>query len=107
MIARAVQAGHLEDLRTPKTEWVQLLREFSPIVHLGAADPPMLISNPRIDPLPAASPGSAIHHALFGVKLKERADAVGVVCLLRIEEQNPSLPTPEDFLIEHLTYTLE
>jgi acetyl esterase/lipase len=107
MIARAVQAGHLEDLRTPKPEWVQTLREFSPIVHLGAADPPMMISNPRIDPLPAASPGSAIHHALFGVKLKERADAVGVICLLRIEEQNPSLPTPEDFLIEHLTYTLE
>jgi arylformamidase len=108
MIARAVQAGSPEELRTPKPEWVQLLREFSPIVHLGAGDPPMLISHPRVDPLPASSASSAIHHALFGVKLKEKADTAGVTCLLRIEDQNAaSVPSPEDFLLEHLSYTLQ
>jgi hypothetical protein len=64
----------------------------------------VLISNPRVDPLPATTPGSAIHHAIFGVKLKERCDAAGVTCVLRIEEKaDAATPTPEKFLLDHLT----
>jgi hypothetical protein len=35
-------------------------------------------------------------------KLKEKADAAGVVCLLRIEEQPGDAPQPEAFLVEQL-----
>jgi hypothetical protein len=63
-----------------------------------------LISIPRVDPLPATSAGSAIHHAIFGVKLKEKCDAAGVACVLRIEEKaDASIPLPEEFLLQHLT----
>ena len=66
-------------------------------------NPPMLISNPKMDPLPATNAGSAIHHALLGVKFEERAKAVGATCIVRIEAQPvPGTPTPEAFLIQHL-----
>ena len=51
----------------------------------------------------STSAGSAIHHAIFGVKLKEKCDAAGVTCVLRIEEKvDAAVPTPEAFLLEHL-----
>ena len=103
MIARAVGAKKLDELQQPRPEWVELLHEFSAITHVGAGDPPVLIQNPRVDPLPATSAGSAIHHAIFGVKLKEKADAAGVTCILRLQDQPEATPEPESFLIEHLT----
>jgi arylformamidase len=104
MMARAVGAKKLDELKEPKPEWVKLLREFSPLTHVSKGDPPTLISNPRVDPLPAPSAGSAIHHAVFGVKLKEKCDAASVTCVLRIEEKpNASVPTAEDFLLQHLS----
>ncbi len=103
MIARAVGAKKLEEVKKPRAEWVRLLSEFSPITHVSADDPPVLISNPRVDPLPATSPGSAIHHALFGMKFQEKAAAVGGSCILRIEEQaTAATPKPEEFLLTHL-----
>lgn len=104
MIARAVGAKKLEDLKNPRPEWLALLHEFSAITHVSAGDPPVLVSNPRMDTLPATSAGSAIHHAIFGVKLKEKAVAAGVTCVLRLEESSDdSVPTPEQFLLDHLT----
>jgi len=102
MIARAVGAKKLDELQHPRPEWLPLLHEFSAITHVSAGDPPVLVSNPRVDPLPATSAGSAIHHAIFGVKLKEKADAAGVTCILRIQEQPDATPEPEPFLVEHL-----
>lgn len=102
MIARAVGAKKLEDLKQPKPEWVELLHEFSAITHVSAGDPPVMIQNPQVDPLPATSAGSAIHHAIFGVKLKEKADAVGVACILRLQDQPGTTAEPEAFLIAHL-----
>jgi acetyl esterase/lipase len=103
MIARAVGAKKLEEMKEPRAEWVRLLREFSPITHVSADDPAVLISNPRVDPLPATSPGSAIHHALFGMKFQEKTTAVGGSCILRIEDQaTTATPSPENFLLKHL-----
>lgn len=103
MISRAVGAARLEDVNAPGPEWRRLLREASPIRHVSAGDPPVLISNPAMDPLPATTPGSAIHHALFGQKFKEAADAVGVTCILRLEKAPAGgVPTPEEFLLRYL-----
>lgn len=103
MISRAVGAANLTDMKTPGEEWIRLLREASPIRHVSAGDPPVLISNPAMDPLPATTPGSAIHHALFGQKFKEAADAVGVTCVLRLESAPArGVPTPEEFLLRCL-----
>ncbi len=102
MIGRAVGMKKGEDVRKPKAEWIKLLHEFSPITHLSKDDPPMLISNPRVDPLPATSAGSGIHHAVLGIKFAEQAKTLGATCILRIEAQPSDTPTPEQFLIKHL-----
>ncbi|MEQ1862438.1 MAG: kelch repeat-containing protein [Chthoniobacteraceae bacterium] len=108
MIARAVGAKKLDEMKSPSAAWTALLREFSPINHVSHDDPPVLISNPKFDPLPAANAGSAIHHAIFGTKLKEKADAARVPCVLRIEDQkDKAAPTPEEFLIKHLLSATE
>ncbi len=102
MIARAVGAKNAEDLEHLDAESAALLREFSSIHHVSPGDPPLLISNPRVDPLPATTPGIAIHHAIFGVKLKEEADVAGVPCILRIQDRPDATPEPASFLIDQL-----
>ncbi len=103
MIARAVGVAKGESVRKPRPEWTKLWHEFSPITHLSKDDPPILISNPRMDPLPAANAGSAIHHAMLGVKFQERAKTVGAKCILRLEATPESgAPTPEEFVLQHL-----
>ena len=106
MIARAVGVKKGEDIRKPRPEWTKVLHEFSPITHVSKDDPPILISNPKIDPLPATSAGSAIHHAMLGMKFQERAKAVGATCFLRIESAPAAdTPTPEAFLLRYLKAT--
>lgn len=102
MIARAVGAKKLDELEKPKPEWLKLLREFSAINHVTADDPPVMVQNPRVDPLPAANQGIAIHHAIFGVKLKEKADAVGARCIVRLQDKPEATQDPESFLVEQL-----
>ncbi len=102
MISRAVGAEKLEDMENPKPEWMKLLREFSSINHVTADDTPVMVQNPRVDPLPAADRGIAIHHAIFGVKLKEKADAVGAKCILRLQDKPDATQDPESFMVEQL-----
>lgn len=104
MVPRAVGGRNWEDARTRNPQWLALLREFSPINHVSAGDPPVLLLYPTFGAIPATDAGAGIHHAMFGQKLKERADALGVPCVLRIEDQktNALTPTPHDFLFEHL-----
>lgn len=102
MIARAVGAKKLDELEKPKPEWLKLLREFSAINHVTPDDPPVMVQNPRVDPLPSANQGIAIHHAIFGVKLKEKTDAVGTKCVLRLQDKPEATQDPETFLVEHL-----
>ncbi len=103
MIRRAVNARTLEDIKA-KPELLKLLQEFSPINHLSADDPPILITYPEAGPLPAPNAGAAIHNAIFGVKFKEKADAAGVTCILKIEKEPAAatLPTIEGFLLKYL-----
>ena len=104
VIPRCVGVKNWAEVRQHPEKWRDLLLECSVLPHLSADDPPILLSFPRIDPLPATSAGSAIHHAIFGMKLKEKADAVGVPCILRIQDQAATHPTPEPevFLVKHL-----
>lgn len=102
MIRRAVLIRNAEELKS-KPQLAKLLVEFSPVNHVTADDPPMFLSYPSFGPLPAPDAGSAIHHANFGVKFKEKADAVGANCTLRIDDKaDASTPLPDEFLVKAL-----
>ncbi len=77
MIYTAVGAANYVELTNNLASYEALLNEFSPITHMDANDPPLYLSYPSDMTLPAATAAAAIHHGMFGVKLKEQADAIG------------------------------
>ena len=78
------------DADNPK--FFRLFEDSSPINHLTADDPPVLVFfNQRNDPLPPDSSGEEhIHHPKFGFALKEKADRLGVPCELILREDHPA-----------------
>lgn len=63
-----------------------LIEEMSAINHVDPGDPPTYMTyNQENDSLPPnADPRAGIHHPIFGIKLKEALDAVGVEAILVI-----------------------
>ncbi len=103
MIWRAVGATNQAEVYERYPEYRKLYGEFSPINHVSRRDPPVLLLYPTPTPLPAPDGGTAIHHAMLGVKLKEKADDVGARCELRYADK-PDQSSDEivEFLLKHL-----
>lgn len=80
-----------DELETPKAH--RLYDEAAPINYLSEGDPPVFTFYTRSMtplPLPAdADAGLVIHHPQFGVVLKERMQALGINCILRLPEDYP------------------
>ena len=70
-----------------------MYKEFSPFNHLTADDPPLLMTYPKDMTLPSKNAGHGIHHGMYGVKVKERADQLGTECHLLI----PGTSTSEEY----------
>jgi arylformamidase len=81
-----------------------LYEEFSPINHLTADDPPLLMTYGNDMTLPSKDAGHGIHHGLYGVKMKEKADRVGHETHLLIEGVSVSeqYESAQDFLLKVL-----
>lgn len=77
MIYNSVGAGSYANLMANYAQYKPLLDEFSPINHMDADDPPLFLSYSSDMTLPPATSAAAIHHGMFGVKLKEQAGAIG------------------------------
>jgi acetyl esterase/lipase len=94
--------GEAEDPR-----FFSLFEDSSPINHLTADDPPILVFfSQRNEPLPPNSPGAEhIHHPKFGFALKEKADRLGVPCTLILREEYPK-GFPVDRFVEFFRTTL-
>jgi acetyl esterase/lipase len=58
--------------------------EFSPINHVSKDDPPLFMQCDADLSVPARHASHGIHHPLFGVKMKEQADRVGMECHLQV-----------------------
>ncbi|MCF7816454.1 MAG: alpha/beta hydrolase [Kiritimatiellales bacterium] len=77
MIYQAVGAANYAAMMANYAQYKPLLDEFSPINHMDAGDPPLFLTYSANMTLPPATPAAAIHHGTFGVKLKEKAAAIG------------------------------
>ncbi|QDU26616.1 Carboxylesterase NlhH [Anatilimnocola aggregata] len=58
--------------------------EFSPFNHVSRDDPPLFMSCDADLTVPARHASHGIHHPVFGVKLKEKSDSVGMECHLLV-----------------------
>ena len=67
-------------------------------------DPPLFLAYGKDVTLPPRDVGHAIHHPLFGIKLKEKSDQVGHECHLLIPgtSQPDAYPTGVEFLFAQL-----
>lgn len=81
-----------------------LYREFSPYNHLDADDPPLLMTYGNDMTLPSKDAGHGIHHPVYGVKMKQKADQVGHECHLLIQGVSTSeqYSDAKEFLLDKL-----
>jgi len=104
MINMAVGEQTIEGALANYEKYRPLYVEFSPINHLTADDPPLLMTYGNDMTLPSKDAGHGIHHPVYGVKMKEKADAVGQESHLLIEGVSPSdkYESVQDFLFDVL-----
>ena len=86
----------------------ELTRELSALSLISSDDPPIFMrySQKPDDPIPEdprIAGGWKIHHVIFGVKLKEKMDALGVESHLKYPGNIIAYKWEQDFLIERLT----
>ena len=77
------------------------IKEYSPIEHASADDPPMLLAYTGV-PQPAGQPQlNSVHGAAFGIHFKERMDALGVECHVAYPV------SPEDENAPHIQFLIQ
>jgi acetyl esterase len=92
-----------DEVNTPRA--FKLYEAASPINFLSAGDPPVyaFYLEARGPVPPNAKAGQGIHHILFGLKLKEQMDRLGIECIVRHRDEGASSePEMVRFLAKHL-----
>lgn len=84
MINMAVGEPTIEGALQNYEKHKAIYAEFSPYNHLDAKDPPLFMTYGNNMTLPSQDAGHGIHHPVYGVKLKEKADKAGQECHLLI-----------------------
>lgn len=85
MIAKAVGEATIENAMKNYEKHRPRYVEFSPYNHVSKGDPPLLMTYGNDMTLPSKNVGHGIHHPVYGVKMKEKADGLGVECHLLIK----------------------
>lgn len=104
MIYMAVGEQTLEAALANYAQHRDLYVEYSPYNHVSADDPPLLMTYGGDMTLPSKNAGHGIHHAVYGVKLKEKADSVGMECHLLIPgaSESEQYGGVDEFLMDKL-----
>lgn len=84
MINMAVGERTIEGALRNYDRYRALYREFSAWNHVSSDDPPLFMTYGGDMTLPSKNAGHGIHHPVYGVRMKERADAAGMECHLLI-----------------------
>ncbi len=104
MINMAVGEKTMEEALANYDKHKPLYVEFSAYNHVDRQDPPIFMSYGSDMTLPSKDAGHGIHHPVYGQKLKEKCDAVGVECHLMIPgvSKSDKYANANDFLIGKL-----
>ena len=104
MIYKSVGGKSMQEVMENYKQHEALFKEFSPYNHLTADDPPLLMTYNNNMKLPSENAGHGIHHPVYGVKMKEKADQVGTECHLLIPgvSKSKKYATFDEFLMDKL-----
>ncbi|NQT87519.1 alpha/beta hydrolase [bacterium] len=83
MIWKTVGAKNVDELKANWPKFKTLALECSPLTHVSKDDPPVFVKYGKPGPVPVLK-GDGIHHAGFGLMLKEKCDALGLECTVEI-----------------------
>ncbi len=84
MICMAVGEQSIEGALKNYEKHRALYAEFSPYNHLDQKDPPLFMTYRNNMKLPSENAAHGIHHPVYGLKLKKKADHLGHECHLLI-----------------------
>ena len=101
MINMAVGEETIEGALKNYDKHAELYREFSAYNHVSKDDPPLLMTYGNNMKVPSENAGHGIHHPVYGVKMKEKCDEVGMECHLLISGVSTSekYPGKNDFIL--------
>ena len=104
MINMAVGEETIEGALANYDRHRDLYVEFSPYNQLTADDPPLLMTYGNNMTLPSENAGHGIHHPVYGLKMKEKADRAGHETHLLIEgvSRSGKYASAQDFLLAKL-----
>lgn len=104
MIANAVGEKSIETALENYDQHQALYREFSSFNHVSEGDPPLYMRYKVDMELPSRDAGHGIHHPVFGVKMKEKCDELGVDCHLLVPgtDYQSEFKTEAEFLLDFL-----
>ncbi|MFT5409581.1 MAG: arylformamidase [Verrucomicrobiales bacterium] len=101
MINMAVGEKTIEGALKNYAKHAALFKEFSSYNHVSKDDPPLFMNYGNDMTLPSKNAGHGIHHPVYGVKMKEKCDQVGMECHLRIKgvSESEKYPGPNEFIL--------
>lgn len=104
MINMAVGEKTIEGALKNYEKHKYLYREFSPYNHMSKGDPPLFMSYGNDMTVPSKNAGHGIRHPVYGVKMKEKADAAGVECHLVIKgvSESKKYKNANEFIFDKL-----
>ncbi|MBL4882922.1 MAG: alpha/beta hydrolase [Planctomycetaceae bacterium] len=104
MINKAVGEATIEGALKNYDKHEALYKEFSPYNHLTADDPPLLMTYGNDMTLPSKNAGHGIHHPVYGLKMKEKADSLKHEChlIIRGVSKSEQYSSSTQFLMDKL-----
>lgn len=104
MIANAVGEPNAEAALANYEKHEAHYKEFSAYNHVSKGDPPLFMTYGSDMTLPSKNAGHGIHHPVYGMKMKEKCDEMGVECHLVIRgvSESEKYKSANDFLFAKL-----
>ncbi len=104
MIANAVGEPNAEAALANYDKHEAHYKEFSAYNHVSKGDPPLFMSYGSDMTLPSKNAGHGIHHPVYGLKMKEKCDEMGVECHLVIRgvSESEKYKNANEFLFDKL-----
>ncbi|MDF1754546.1 MAG: alpha/beta hydrolase [Verrucomicrobiales bacterium] len=104
MINMAVGEKTIEGALENYEKHAELYREFSAYNHVSKDDPPLLMTYGNNMKLPSENAGHGIHHPVYGVKMKEKCDELGMEChlLISLVSSSEKYSSRNDFILKIL-----
>jgi len=101
MIRMAVGGKSMDEVMKNYDKHEADYKEFSAYNHVSKEDPPLFMTYGSDMTLPSKNAGHGIHHPVYGVKMKEKCDEVGMECHLMIKgvSESEKYPNANQFLV--------